>query len=120
MLSNSSHQAPRPSQIPPRDRRGHQRFEMHTEALLFDNDWQAQSCRCTDISRGGACVFSTHLHRPGKLVELWFELSDSSSIECEAEVVRRERDRMGVRFIGMDLEQMRELEWYLANAQRLD
>jgi hypothetical protein len=27
---------------------------------------------------------------------------------------------MGVRFIGMDLEQMRELEWYLANAQRLD
>jgi PilZ domain len=53
-------------------------------------------------------------------VELWFELSGSSSIECEAEIVRRERDRMGVRFIGMDLEQMRELERYLASAQRLD
>ena len=120
MLSHSSHQAPPLSQIPPSERRGHHRFEMHTEALLIDNDWQTQSCRCTDISRGGACVFATRLLKPGRLVELWFELSGSSSIECEAEIVRRERDRMGVRFIGMDLEQMRELERYLASAQRLD
>jgi c-di-GMP-binding flagellar brake protein YcgR len=118
MLSNN--QALRLSQIPPWERRGHQRFEIHTEALLIDHDWHTQNCRCTDISRGGACVFSPRLLKPGKLVELWFELSDASSIECEAEVVRREHNRMGVRFIGMDLGQIRELERFLASAQLLD
>ena len=119
MLSNSS-QALRLSQIPAWERRGHQRFEIHTEALLIDNDWHTQNCRCTDISRGGACVFSARLLKPGKLVELWFALSGASSIECEAEIVRREQDRMGLRFIGMDLDQMRELERFLASAQLLD
>ena len=117
MLSNSS-QALRLSQIPPWERRGHQRFEIHTEALLIDNDWHTQKCRCGDISRGGACVYSPRLLRPGKLVELWFELS-GSSIECEAEVIRRESDRMGLRFIAMDLHQMRELESFLASAHLL-
>jgi c-di-GMP-binding flagellar brake protein YcgR len=120
MLSKSSNQAPRLSQIPPWERRSHQRFEIRTEALLVDPEWHTQQCRCGDISRGGACVFSPRLLRPGKLVELWFELSGSSSIECEAEVVRRECDRMGVRFIGMDHYQMRELERFLASAQLLD
>jgi c-di-GMP-binding flagellar brake protein YcgR len=119
MLSNTSSQALRPSQIPPWERRGHQRFEMHTEALLIDNNWHAQKCRCTDISKGGACVFSPRLLRPGNLVEVWFELSNASSIECEAEIVRREHDRMGLRFIGMDLYQLRELERFFASAPLL-
>jgi hypothetical protein len=119
MLSNSS-QALRPSQIPPWERRGHQRFEIHTQALLIDTDLQTQTCRCSDISRGGACVFSPRLFKPGKLVELWLELSGFASIECEAEIVRRQCDRMGVRFIGMDLDQMRELERFLASAKLLD
>jgi c-di-GMP-binding flagellar brake protein YcgR len=119
-MSNISSQALRLSQIPPWERRSNQRFEIHTEALLIDNAWQAQRCRCGDISRGGACIFSQRLLKPGRLVELWFELSNSSSIECEAEVVRRESDRMGLRFITMDLGQARELERFLSSATLLD
>ncbi len=119
-MSNTSSQALRLSQIPPWERRGFPRFEIHTEALLIDNNWHTQKCRCEDISQGGACIYSPRLLKPGRLVELWFELSQSMSIECEAEVVRRECDRMGVRFIGMDLYQLRALERFLASAQPIN
>jgi hypothetical protein len=120
MLSNSSNQASPLSTIPPWERRIHQRFEVQAEALLIDHNWHTQRCRCTDLSRGGACVFTSRLPRPGKLIELWFQLSHASSIECEAEVVRRASDRVGVRFITLDDYQMNELEHFLASARLLD
>jgi c-di-GMP-binding flagellar brake protein YcgR len=119
MQSNSSNQAVRLSEMPPWERRNHPRFEISTEALLIDTDWHTQKCRCGDISRGGACVYSPRLLRPGRVVELWFALAGVGSIECEAEIVRRERDRMGMRFIGMDVHQLRELERFLERVQPL-
>jgi c-di-GMP-binding flagellar brake protein YcgR len=80
----------------------------------------AQSCWCGDISRGGACVLSKQPLSLGRMIEVWLKLSDNLQVECEAEVVRRERDRMGIRFIAMDAFQTQQIDKLLARLQHAD
>jgi hypothetical protein len=110
MYSDFSSQAARISQAPPWERRVHPRFEAHREAVLVDENWQTHNCWCGDISRGGACVLSRYPLSVGQTIEIWLKVSDPVHVECEAEVVRRERDRVGLRFIGLDASQTEQLE----------
>jgi c-di-GMP-binding flagellar brake protein YcgR len=86
----------------------------------MDELLNAQSCWCGDLSRGGACMLSKQPLSLGRLIEVWFKLSDTLQVECEAEVVRRERDRMGIRFIAMDPFQAKQFEKLLARLQHAD
>jgi hypothetical protein len=119
MQSHLSNQATSTSQVPPWERRIHPRFEVQSEAVVVDENWHTHDCWCGDISRGGACVLSRHPLSVGQTIEIWLKLSDPMHVECEAEVVRRERDRVGVRFIGLHPFQTLQFEKLLAAVQRM-
>jgi len=93
------------------DRRANSRVPLRAPVLV-DSISVYQSCRCRDVSAGGASMV---LERPlpvGTRVELYFELPTGVAIETEAEVVRADGCRVAVQFVGLDALSRRALIAY--------
>ncbi len=120
MSSGLANQAVRVSQIPPWERRRHPRFELKTETLVVDASRHTQSCKSGDISRGGACVMLDQPLGLGQIIEVWFKVAGTPHVECEAEVVRSEPGRIGIKFFDMNAFQMRQLDQLFESVRGLD
>jgi hypothetical protein len=87
--------------LPSTDRRVHSRAPLNGPVLVDSlEDWHR--ARCEDVSVGGVGVIDAGPLEIGKTVEVYFELPSGVAVETRACVVRTNRDRVGLRFIGLD------------------
>ena len=62
------------------------------------------SARCENVSAGGVVLLTDAVLEVGTKVELYFELPSGIAIEANAEVVRRDGNRLAFKFIELDHE----------------
>lgn len=111
---NHSTIAPRRQHMPAVfDRRRFPRVSIAAPVLITDGKCQCDSGRCLDLSRGGLRVLSSAPLPEGSVVDVWVELDNGLSLECEAEVASHEQNSVGLRFLGMDAWQGARLAAYL-------
>lgn len=70
------------------------------------------SGRCENVSAGGLFVRTDAGLEVGTKVELYFELPGGIAVEANAEVVRREGDRIALCFVDLDHELVVALRAY--------
>jgi PilZ domain len=95
-----------PSSAPPAsgaDRRAFRRAPLGVPVML-DAGSAWQKAECENVSGGGVAVRSTVDVPVGTLLDLYFELPTGIAVEASAEVIRRDGDRLALRFVEIDRE----------------
>lgn len=95
------------------DRRRFPRVSIQAPVLLTDDCCKCEAGHSLDLSRGGLRVLSAARLPEGSIVEIWMELGNGLSLECEAEVASLEENAMGLRFLGMESWQSTQLADFL-------
>lgn len=93
-----------PSSAPPEpgsDRRAFRRAPLGVPVML-DASSAWQKAECENVSAGGVAVRSTVEVAIGDVLDLYFELPTGIAVEASAKVVRRDGDRLALRFVEID------------------
>lgn len=85
------------------ERRSHRRAGLAVPVML-DADSAWQKAECLDVSAGGVAVRSAVDLPLGTVLELYFELPSGVAVEARAEIVRRDGDRVALKFVSIEHE----------------
>ncbi len=72
--------------------------------VMLDAASAWQKAECENVSAGGVAVRSTVDVPVGTVIDLYFELPTGIAVEASAEVIRRDGDRLALRFVEIDHE----------------
>jgi hypothetical protein len=90
------------------ERRNHRRIPIEATAAVNLGE-EAAPVSCVDLSVGGLLLDSDAPPPLGTRVSIELELEDAVSVKTEAEVVRAEGSRIGLRFLRLQPEALRAL-----------
>ncbi len=83
------------------ERRNHRRVPLEATAAVH-LDEEAAPVSCVDLSVGGLLLDSAAPPPLGKRVSIELQFGDDLSVKTEAEVVRAEGSRIGLRFLRLE------------------
>ncbi len=83
------------------ERRNHRRVPVEAQAAIGEGDSVAQ-VSCVDLSVGGLLLDSAAPPALGQRVAIELTLDATTSVKTEAEVVRCEGTRIGLRFLRLE------------------
>ena len=85
------------------DQRAYRRAELE-RPVMIETDAGSERGRVLNVSGGGAALETPVELEPGASVSLYFELPIGYAVETRAEVVRREADKVAVKFVELSRE----------------
>lgn len=101
-MSSPSSEVPSPGSAPA-ERRAFRRASLGVPVML-DAASAWQKAECQNVSAGGVAVKSTVDVPVGTVLDLYFELPTGIAVEASARVVRRDGDKLALRFVEIDHE----------------